>query len=253
MTPAPSPFIWYDLMTPDLKAAERFYAAVVGWTIADSGMPGMSYSILKAGEVMVGGMMGMMPGGPTSMWTGYIYSADVDADAERAVKLGGSICKEPADIPGVGRFAVLADPGGAMFNIFKPNSSESPAEVAPNTPGHIAWNSLSTGDAAREWAFYESMFGWTKAEAHQMGPDLVYQTFATGKAPVGGMMNATAQHPDHKWTFLFAVAGIDAATKRVSDNGGKVLMGPMQVPGGNWIIDATDPAGAGFGLVSASK
>ncbi len=88
MTNKPSPFIWYDLMTPDVKAAEDFYSKVVGWKIADSGMPGMSYSILNAGDTGVGGMMGTVPGGPPPMWTGYIYSADVDGDSQARQEAG---------------------------------------------------------------------------------------------------------------------------------------------------------------------
>ena len=116
MATEPSPFIWYDLMTPDLKQAEAFYRAVVGWEIADSGMPGMTYLMLKARGVDVGGMMTLpADSGLPSMWGGYIHSRDVDADCRRAVSLGGRVCKEPEDIPDVGRFAVLADPGGVVF------------------------------------------------------------------------------------------------------------------------------------------
>jgi hypothetical protein len=142
-------------MTPDLKAAESFYAKVAGWKIADSGMPGMSYSILSAGDTMIGGMMGMSAGadGPPPMWSGYIYSSDVDADAKRAVKLGGSICKEPQDIPEVGRFAVIADPHGAMFNLFKPKGEQQPEKVAPDTPGHIGWRELHAGDGEAAWRY----------------------------------------------------------------------------------------------------
>ena len=160
MTKTPSPFIWYDLMTPDVKGAEAFYSTAVGWTIADSGMPDMDYSILKAGGIDVGGMMGLPPGAPAMppMWSGYIHSADVDADAARAAELGGQICNRPEDIPGVGRFAVIADPGGATFNIFKPDGGGTPAEVPDATPGHIGWRELHAGDGKAAWDFYSAMF-----------------------------------------------------------------------------------------------
>ncbi len=85
MSKTPEPFIWHDLMTSDVKAASAFYSAVVGWRIADSGMPGMDYAILHAGDVMVGGLMGLPPGfGMPPMWNGYVHSSDVDADALHA-------------------------------------------------------------------------------------------------------------------------------------------------------------------------
>jgi len=241
-------------MTPDLKAAETFYREVVGWTIADSGMPGMTYLILRAQGADLGGMMALPRDcGLPSMWTGYIYSADVEADCRRAVSLGGSVMKEPEDIPGVGRFAVLADPGGAAFNIFRPQSSGTRAEIPPGTPGRVAWNNLAAGDGRREWAFYEAMFGWTKTQAHEMGPGMIYQTFAAGPNCAGGMMTATPAHPARVWTFFFAVDGIDSAAARVRAQGGRILMEPMEVPGGDWIVEAADPFGANFGLVAPKR
>ena len=127
MTPQVSKHIWYDLVTPDLKAAEKFYAKVIGWKIADAGMPGMPYSILSAGDIMVGGMMQSPKGGDEEdvqpHWNGHIYVADVDQYARLAVAAGGKVCREPSDIPGIGRFAVVADPQGATFIMFKPNST----------------------------------------------------------------------------------------------------------------------------------
>ncbi len=253
MKKSAAPFVWYDLMTPDLKAAAAFYSAVVGWTIADSGMPGMGYFILKAGDIDVGGMMGVVEGGPPPMWTGYIHSADVDGDAKRAVKLGGTVCRAPEDIPGVGRFAVLADPGGAMFNIFKPNSSESPKEVPAGTPGHIGWCDLRAGDGKAAWKFYSKMFNWTKEGTMDAGPGGPYLMFAAGKEMVGGMMTNSSGRPGAHWLFLFNVDAIDAAVARIKAAGGKVTLEPMAVPGDSWIIEAEDPHGAVFGLLAPKR
>jgi len=105
-------FVWYDVMTTDTKAAEKFYSAVVGWDIKDSGMPDTSYSILSVGSTMVGGLM-PIPDDARAMgvqpaWMGYIGVDDVDDYAKRVKAAGGAIHREPADIPGVGRFAVAA-------------------------------------------------------------------------------------------------------------------------------------------------
>jgi hypothetical protein len=253
MTAKPSPFIWYDLMTPDLRASEDFYSRVVGWKIADSGMPGISYSILSAGDTMVGGMMGMVEGGPPPMWTGYIHSSDVDADAKRAAALGGKVCKPAEDIPEVGRFAVIADPGGAMFNLFRPNSTEELKKVPRGTPGHISWHDLRARDGGKAWNFYSQMFHWTKSDALEMEPGAVYQMFATGGEAIGGMMTMRPETPFPHWQFFFAVDAIDAAAERVRSAGGTIIMEPMEVPGGEWIIEVRDPHGATFGLVASRR
>jgi predicted enzyme related to lactoylglutathione lyase len=222
--------------------------------MADSSMPGMTYSILKAGDVMVGGMMPIPAGsGLSPMWTGYIYSPDVDADAKRAEKLGGKVCRAPDDIPGVGRFAVIADPGGAMFNLFKPNSDQRPADVPLGTPGHIGWRELQAGDGEKAFAFYSSLFGWTKDQAIDMGPIGIYQIFAINGKMAGGMMTKTPDTPQAHWLYYFNTDAIGAAGERVKKAGGQITSGPMQVPGGDWVAHARDPQGAAFALVSQKK
>jgi predicted enzyme related to lactoylglutathione lyase len=249
--------IWYDLMTPDLKAAEKFYASVIGWKIADAGMPGMAYSILNAGDTMVGGMM-QVPKGDEGMqnpprWHGHIYVPDVDGYAKRVTAAGGEICRQPADIPGIGRFAVVADPQGASFIMFKPNSTEQPKPVPPNTPGHIGWHELHAGDGITAWEFYSSLFGWTKDRDLDMGQLGIYRIFATGGEATGGMMTRMPDTPAPTWLYYFEVDAIDAAAARATAAGGKIVMGPHQVPTGQWIVQCTDPQGAAFAMVSFKR
>jgi predicted enzyme related to lactoylglutathione lyase len=256
MPAKPSPFIWYDLLTPDLKKAEAFYAAVVGWRIADSGMPGTRYSILHAGDVMVGGLMEPRPGSAgesTSRWHGYIYSADVDGDAARVKELGGRICLPPEDIPGIGRFAIVADPDGAVFNLFKPNSTESPTRVADGTMGHVGWRDLCSGTGDQMWKFYSGLFGWTRTDAMDMGEFGTYQMFATGEGSVGGMMPRQKGMSAGRWLYFFNTDAIDAARARAVKAGGTIYQEPMEVPGGQWIVQVRDPGGAEFGLVAPRR
>ena len=123
-----SKFVWYDLMTPDMAASSKFYSHVVGWSVADSGMPGMDYAIITQGSTQIGGMMPPPPNAKDMppLWNGYIYADDVDVAAAKAVTLGGSIFQAPMDIPDVGRFAVIADPTGATFLLFKNQGGEDP-------------------------------------------------------------------------------------------------------------------------------
>ena len=129
-------FVWYELMTTDTAAAKAFYGEVVGWGAQDSGMPGMDYSLFTAGDAHVGGLMDLPQDsremGMPPMWMGYVAVDDVDAGAGKAKRLGGSVHVEPRDIPGVGRFAIVADPQGASFALFK---SESPGQDQPAVVG----------------------------------------------------------------------------------------------------------------------
>ncbi|MGC2222195.1 MAG: VOC family protein [Methylocella sp.] len=246
-------FVWYDLMTSDGKAAESFYRSVIGWDAKDSGLADRSYTIFSVEPTMVGGLMPIpeaaRASGAQPVWTGYIGVDDVDTYAERVEAAGGAVHRPPEDIPGVGRFSVVADPHGATFNLFKGNSDQEPEPAAPGTPGHIGWHELHAGDGASAFAFYAGLFGWTKAEAMDMSAMGVYQLFATGDAPCGGMMTKMPQTAAPFWLYYFNVDAVEAAMTRVKDAGGQVIHGPMEVPGSRWIAHGLDPQGAIFAMV----
>ncbi len=114
-------FSWCELMTTDVDAAKAFYTKLFGWNTEEMPMPGMTYTVVKAGGKEVGGIMAIPKeaGGMPPMWHAYVTVDDVDATARTAEQLGGKILMPPTDIPDVGRFSVLQDPQGAMINIIK--------------------------------------------------------------------------------------------------------------------------------------
>ena len=80
-----------------------------------------------------------------------------------------------------------------------------------------------------------------------------YLLFQIDSKDVGGMMKRQDPLPMPMWLYYFNVDGIDAAVERITKAGGKVTMGPHQVPGGQWIVSASDPQGGNFNLLSATK
>ncbi len=255
MAGAPSPFVWYELMTSDVAAAKSFYSKVVGWRTEDVPMPGMTYTLLRTGDVQVGGLMALpseaSDAGMKPCWVGYLGVDDVDAAAAKVKRLGGRIHGVPTDIPNVGRFAMVADPQGAAFNLFKP--SQTGQRLVSREPGNVGWHELHASDWSKAMTFYEDMFGWRKGDSVDMGPMGTYQLFKAGETVIGGMFNSPAAKAARFWLYYFNVADIDAGGKAVTEGGGKVMHGPVQVPGGDWIIQAADPQGAAFALVGAKK
>lgn len=254
-------FFWYELMTTDDAAALEFYKAVVGWTVTEMPMPdgsGMRYSILNAGERGVGGVMQltdqMCDGGAKPGWMGYIHVADADAKAKSIADAGGQVLMQPQDIPEVGRFAMVADPGGAPFYIMMPFPKEQMAPLDPATPGAFSWHELysSLGDKGA-FDFYAGQFGWETLHEMDMGPMGTYRIFGRGETQMGGMMTKPAEMPSSTWGYYISVDAIDAAIGRVNANGGTVRMGPIEVPGGSWIAQGVDPQGASFNLVSTAR
>jgi predicted enzyme related to lactoylglutathione lyase len=128
-----------------------------------------------------------------------------------------------------------------------------PPPLAPGTPGTAGWRELYAGDREASFAFYAKLLGWTKADALDMGPMGVYQLLARNGEVFGGMMSKPPQVPVPCWVYYFNVDAIDAAVERVKAGGGQVLNGPMQVPGGSWIIQCLDPQRAMFCLVAQRR
>lgn len=255
-SPSACPFVWYELMTTDAAAARAFYTRVIGWQAADSGMPGMDYTLLSAGDQQVAGLMDLpahvLADGGRPGWVGYVGVPDVDASAREVAAAGGRLHRPPEDIPGVGRFAVVADPHGAVFVVFKGEPTTDEPQ-STEKPGTIGWHELMAGDLAAAWAFYSAQFGWTKDSAMDMGPMGTYQMFAAGGPAIGGMMTRPPEVPAPAWLYYVNVDAIDAAAERARAAGGQVLSGPMEVPGGSWIVQCLDPQGAAFAMVAPKR
>lgn len=154
----------------------------------------------------------------------------------------------PRDIPNIGRFSVIADPQSAAFALFKPLDSCEDQPVELGTPGRVGWHELLAADWEQALAFYNELFGWQKADAMDMGAMGTYQLFSAGGPAIGGMFTKPPMVPARHWLYYFTVGDIDAAVERVKAGGGEILNGPMEVPGGGWIIQGKDPQGAMFAL-----
>lgn len=246
------PFIWYEYASADTDRAQAFYGHVVPWTIGDSGMPGLQYTILSAPDGGIGGLVSTETGAAPG-WIGYVAVANVDETVAACERLGGSVAMPAMDIPGVGRFAVLKDPDGAAFSVMAPASDERWKPETMRKPGHCGWHELFARDGQRAMDFYAGLFGWTRSTAMDMGPMGTYQLFAQDGVDIGGMMNMTEHMPAPLWNFYFLVDGVDAASARASERGATLLNGPHQVPGGGWVVQMADPDGQLFSMLSGSR
>jgi uncharacterized protein len=120
----PGALTWTELHTTDTEGSKKFYTSLFGWKEKTSDAAGMTYTEFSVGDTPDGGMMAMneqMKASHTPPnWLVYFQTTDVDAMANKAKSMGAKLHVPPMDIPNVGRFAVIADPQGAAFAIFKP-------------------------------------------------------------------------------------------------------------------------------------
>jgi len=243
-------FVWHELLTTDVAAARTFYPGFMNWTPEASGTDA-SYTLWMVGGSPVGGMMAL-PEEATAMgappnWLTYIGTADVDATVRRAGALGAQVLKAPDSVAGAGRFAVLADPQGAVFGVLTP---EMPAPTSsPLELGEFSWHELASTDPVGAFRFYSMLFGWQKTGSSDMGPAGLYQMFGWDSGSRGGIYLKPADLPAPSYWLPYAlVPNADLAAKHATAAGGKVINGPTEVPGGDRIAVLCDPKGAAFAV-----
>jgi predicted enzyme related to lactoylglutathione lyase len=250
-------FIWYELLTPDAESTASFYGAVIGWQVRPAGGPVQDYRIFRANGQDVAGFMPIRTGEAGACmrpgWVGYIGVDDVDASAAEIVQAGGAQHVMPTDIPGIGRFALVADPQGVLFYVMRGAVDGTSTSFSAGKAGHCQWNELATSDQAAALRFYCDRFGWEKGDAMPMGEMGDYQFITQRDQIIGAMMTRRPDGPPPAWTFYFGVEDIDVAAQAVAGNGGAIHYGPAEVPGNCYIVVASDPQGALFGLVGPRR
>lgn len=182
----------------------------------------------------------------------YVSTKDTDAALKQATDLGGAVRMAGMDIPKVGRFGVFSDPQGAVLSLLAP-STEAPPRDGPPGVHEVVWHELATTDAPAAFNFYHTMFGWEKTSQMEMGPGNIDQMFGQGGEAWGGMYNLDAkEHRPPSWLHYVEIEDVDRAATQIPQLGGKIVNGPMDVPGGR-IVVGVDPQGAYFALHSAKR
>jgi hypothetical protein len=258
-------FVWADLLTTDPVAAQSFYTKVTGWTVAGSDAR-QSYRVWENRGTGIGGVTSLPDNlretGAPPHWLPYIGVSSVAETAARTKALGGAVHVEPRDIPSVGRFAVLGDLQGVVFAVLTPPRAQ-PDNDGPSAIGEFSWHELMTTDHEKAFDFYHDLFGWEKTGDFDMGPDGTYQLYGReGSAaagsdhayPLGGMFNKPdAVAGPAAWILYVKVEDIEKSKETVEREGGRIVNGPMEVPGGDWIVQCTDPQGGFFALHQAAR
>ena len=242
-------FVWYELLTTDMSAAQSFYGKVVGWDVQDASTPGFAYRLFSTTGTPVAGLMELpldgQKKGATPRWVGYVAVEDLEGAIDRLRRLGGTVYVPPTD-SNVGRLAVVADPQTATLALIRGLKYGDPA-AAPGGLGRVVWHELFAADAKAAFEFYRSVLGWQQAEP-MTAPIKSYQLFAAGEWTMGGMLNKIANAPVPFWLYYFEVADLDVAIGQVRKEGGVITGGPVELSADIWMAHCIDPQGAVFAL-----
>jgi predicted enzyme related to lactoylglutathione lyase len=245
-------FVWHDLLTPNASGAHEFYGKVVGWK-TEPWESDPSYVMFAARSGPVGGVTEARA--TTPHWLPYIGTADVDATVEAATRLGARLQTPPTPLPSGGRYAVLADPQGAVFGIYASDGSDSAAAGRPPQAGEFSWHELATNVAPGiAFGFYAALFDWDDISENDMGPMGMYLIFGRKGRQLGGMFDkgAAGKPGAAYWLGYVSVTDLEGTVERAKAGRGSLLAGPMDVPGGDRIAQLMDPYGAFFALHKAA-
>jgi hypothetical protein len=247
-------FVWYDLMSPDTEASKKFYTEVLGWgtrvdrpLFGEHGRP--PYTMWMAGDAPIGGLVPFSE----DYWLGYVGVADVDRSVMQAENLGGEVVFDPCDIPKVGRFAVIEDPQGAAIAVFQTAEGSMPSQPFMPKPLEFSWHELATTDRRAALDFYRAMFGWERISENDLGSLSPYLVFGQGGVPYGGMFDKAPEMPRAAWCYYVRVDDVREAANKVRQNGGQVINGPVEVPGGNRVAQCRDDAGGMFAVRQTAR
>ena len=255
-------FIWYELMTPDPAGAAKFYDAVLGWHIPDSGhdLPnGSNYRMIgRPDGGNAGGLLHMTQTmadhGARPLWIAYLHVADVAAAVAHVTAAGGTLLMPEQDLPG-GRMAMVSDPWGAPFYLMNPTPPPGQPDAVsdvfdPHEPHRCGWNELASPDAEAALAFYTGLLGWQSPGAMDLGPMGQYHFIVADGVQMGGIFRSK-DGGSPGWKFYFRVPDIHAAAVAIPATGGTITKELHEVPGGDWTLVAKDPQGAEFALTGA--
>ncbi len=246
-------FCWPELATTDIAAAKHFYGGLFGWEFVDMPSAMGNYTIFKMDGVDAAAayQMGPQQSAPPH-WNAYVAVHNADECAAKAEKLGGKILLGPFDVEGIGRMALIQDPGGANFATWQ--SIKHFGAGIFGEPNSLCWTELAARDAKQAAAFYTNLFGW-EAESKDVG-DLKYTEWWLHGTAVGGMMTMEGAAydgvPSH-WMSYFAVDDCDEKAKVAKAEGAMILSAPTDIPNIGRFSAIRDPSGAVFSIIKLIK
>ena len=244
---------WFELSSTDVPRSLAFLKAVFGWTdtASDMGDDG-TYHFLQNATGTVGGLGEMPPAarGAPSYWSAYFATNDLDGAVGKALSLGGNVLADPFEVPGMGRGAVLADAGGAMFCLWQSKSPDAGAFTLFEDHS-VGWVELATRNVEAAKAFYGGLLGWHFKPSANAPGDTRYEEYGVGETYYGGLLQMTKDWgdlPEH-WSIYVMVPELGTTLARVEEAGGGITVPAFDAPGVGRIARIEDPTGAGCYLI----
>lgn len=240
-------WVWFDLLTHDAAAAERFYGELFGWTfqrdLDDEGNP---FVVASLGDRPVAAMVEvdeLENDVSRARWIPYVSVESVDAAVRQVEGQGGVVFAEAQDLEHRGRLAVVADPAGAVFGVLRSTSGD-PTDLDPQ-PGGFFWNELWTGDVQAAVDFYHGLAGYRHVVVDFPGSG-DYDVLQAEERPRAGIVQLPFEGVSPHWLPYVLVDDPLSIAGRVEELGGAVILGPHEELRQGSVAIISDPSGAAF-------
>jgi predicted enzyme related to lactoylglutathione lyase len=258
---------WVDTTQPDPEKAVAFYGQLFGWAFENVMPPEAPapyhMARLRGGDVAA--VAAVPEGAPAAaLWRTYIWVASAEDTAAKAAEAGGNVLVEPFPVGDDGKTAVIADPVGAVFNVWEANQHRGARIV--NEPGSLNFNELNTRDVEAAKAFYGSVFGWETLalgganefwtlpgyadHIEEIDPGFKERMAESGVPGFEDVVASLSTVPDGDegpahWSVTFAIEDADKTAMQARELGATIVAEPFDAP---WVRATviTDPQGATF-------
>jgi len=246
----PGKFIWAELVTPDLAAAERFYGGMFGWTFQDIRAGDSNYVIAKLGDAPIAGLIQRSAHAdqqPQAAWLPFLSVSNVQEAGQRILDHGGKELKPPRAYRLRGKQAIYADPQGAVFAVLNSHNGDPPDVLA--APGEWIWGAVMTRDPDSDAAFYQEVFGYEvlKLPTDARGEHLVLASENYARVSVNPMPKAEDAQPH--WIGFVRVSDVNRAADAAKTLGGRIMVGPHPDRHGGTVALVAGPDGAAIGIM----
>ena len=241
----PGKFIWRDLMTDDISAVKKFYSKLFGWTYLDVGESENDYSVVLHDGIPIAGIFKLRDVKDEhkySQWISYLSVTDMNQAINYTKARGGSIYREPFELPNRGTVSFVFDSQNAVLAFVK-SSSGDPKDVDP-VYNNWFWTELWTSDVENSVKFYTGLFSFdykkfdTRTENN-------YHVLEKENRPRAGIIKIPFENVKPHWMPYIAVKDPSEIVKRVEQLGGTIYLSTEGIAGNNAAVIA-DPSGAVF-------
>ncbi len=237
----PGKFVWHDLLTNDIAAAERFYAGLFGWRFKQT-PDSEGVLILNRGRI-IGRIVDHFQNtvaAENAVWLSWVSVTDVERATKAAQRIGGEVIEKPQQIEGQGEIALIADSQGAVLALFHSATGDPPETVIQ--PGDWLWMELWTQDIDKAAYFYKTLFAFSIEPGRQGGAQN-YLLLKDGEKQRAGMIQSTLKQIKPNWLPYVRVTDITETISEVTSLGGRVVIPPDPQYDQGRVAVIADPTG----------